>query len=59
MENQKVMSLLLMLIRYVCCNIKQDKPNSIFKEPITGLEFILIPKGSFLIGSHLGNYVLK
>jgi len=45
-------SLFSILLIFSCCNIKQDNPKSIFKEPITDLEFVLIPKGNFLMGSH-------
>jgi len=43
---------ILLIYFFNACASKQVKSFSIWKEPVTGMEFILIPKGSFLMGNH-------
>jgi len=46
---------ILLIYFFNACASKQVKSFSIWKEPVTGMEFILIPKGSFLMGNHEHN----
>jgi len=48
----KKVILIVLIIVSVGCNCKQTESLSFWKEPITGMEFVLIPKGSFIMGSH-------
>lgn len=47
---KKVMYILLFLL-FPSCNSKQPKPLLIWKEPVTGMEFVKIYKGSFYMGN--------
>ena len=49
---KKVIFIFLITV-LICCDCSQTESLAFWKEPLTGMEFVLIPKGSFLMGSHL------
>lgn len=44
-------SIIILSIGFVACSLKQSESASIWKEPLTGMEFVQIPGGSFIMGS--------
>ena len=51
---KKIIFFLLLIFIYSCSH-NQTKPFSNWKDPITEMEFILLPKGSFLMGDSKAN----
>ena len=46
---------IVLIIAFIGCDCKQTESLTFWREPLTGMEFVLIPEGSFLMGTHLRN----